>query len=152
MVPAADLPFMLREGLRVWLVPPPVGVREGVIEHVRSGPKGPLVKITGIDDPDTARSLRGVALSVPSTRCRLLWPRSLSTRSACMSRRRMELTSDSIEEVIVTGANDVWVVDGGAYGEVLLPVIDDVVLDLDEDARTVTVHLLEGLVDEEATR
>ena len=48
-----------------------------------------------------------------------------------------------IVEVIVTGANDVWVVDG-PFGEVLLPVIDDVVLDVDEEARTAQVRLLAG--------
>jgi len=49
----------------------------------------------------------------------------------------------------VTGANDVWVVHG-PYGEVLLPVIDDVVVSFDEDAETVMVTLLPGLLPEEA--
>ena len=33
----------------------------------------------------------------------------------------------TIVEVIVTGANDVWVVEG-RFGEILIPVIDDVVM------------------------
>ncbi|MCX8007734.1 MAG: ribosome maturation factor RimM [Coriobacteriia bacterium] len=54
----------------------------------------------------------------------------------------------TIEDVIVTGANDVWVV-RGTRGEVLVPVIEDVVMDLDEASRTAIVRLLPGLLDED---
>jgi 16S rRNA processing protein RimM len=53
-----------------------------------------------------------------------------------------------IEDLIVTGANDVWVV-SGPYGEVLIPVIDDVVLAVDHDAGSISVRLLPGLLPEE---
>jgi 16S rRNA processing protein RimM len=53
-----------------------------------------------------------------------------------------------IEDVIVTGANDVWVV-RGPYGEVLIPVIDDVVISVHESEGLVTVRLLPGLIDED---
>ena len=52
-----------------------------------------------------------------------------------------------VVDVIETGANDVYVV-RGPRGEVLLPAIDECVLDIDVDARTMTVHLLEGLLNE----
>ena len=52
-----------------------------------------------------------------------------------------------VEDVIVTGANDVWVVDG-PLGEVLLPVIDECVVSVDWDERTARVRLLPGLVPE----
>ena len=45
-------------------------------------------------------------------------------------------------------SNDVWVIDG-PHGEVLLPVIDDVVLSVDWDAATAMVQLLPGLLAEE---
>ncbi len=54
-----------------------------------------------------------------------------------------------VEDVIVTGANDVWVIRGERYGEVLVPVIDDVVLGVDEEMRTARVRLLPGLLEEE---
>ena len=41
-------------------------------------------------------------------------------------------------------ANDVFVV-ATESGELLLPVIDDVVLDVDIEGGRMTVHLLEGL-------
>ncbi len=47
-------------------------------------------------------------------------------------------------EILETGANDVYVVQG-AQGEVLLPVIADVVRTVDLDVHRLTVHLLDGL-------
>ncbi|MBC7266367.1 MAG: 16S rRNA processing protein RimM [Coriobacteriia bacterium] len=54
----------------------------------------------------------------------------------------------SIVDVIVTGANDVWVVHG-PFDEVLVPVIDDVVVSVDHAQRTARVSLLPGLIDED---
>lgn len=50
-----------------------------------------------------------------------------------------------ITEILAPGANDVWVVKSEQGDDVLLPYIDDVVLNIDVDAKKVTVHLLEGL-------
>jgi 16S rRNA processing protein RimM len=50
-----------------------------------------------------------------------------------------------VVDVIETGANDVYVV-RGPRGEVLLPAIDDCVLDIDIDAGRMTVRLLDGLL------
>lgn len=51
----------------------------------------------------------------------------------------------TITEVIETGANDVYVV-RGPRGEVLLPAIDECVLELDLDANKMIVHLMDGLL------
>lgn len=50
-----------------------------------------------------------------------------------------------ISEILAPGANDVWVVKAERGDDILLPVIDDVVLDVEVSAKKVTVHLLEGL-------
>ena len=47
-------------------------------------------------------------------------------------------------EVLETGANDVYVI-RSEQGELLLPVIPDVIRGIDIDARRLTVHLLDGL-------
>jgi len=49
-----------------------------------------------------------------------------------------------IDDIIVTGANDVYVVKGNGP-EVLIPAIPEVILDIDQDAERVTVRLLPGL-------
>ena len=49
-----------------------------------------------------------------------------------------------VTEILVTGANDVYVVQGEA-GEILLPAIKDVILHIDLEASLMTVRVLEGL-------
>ncbi len=51
-----------------------------------------------------------------------------------------------ITEVIETGANDVYVVDGGAYGELLLPAHDGTIDEIDFAAQEVRMTLPEGLL------
>ncbi|MEF2965252.1 ribosome maturation factor RimM [Paenibacillus sp. M1] len=51
-----------------------------------------------------------------------------------------------IEEILRPGANDVWVVKLPSRKELLLPVIDDVVLDVDVESKLVKIHLMEGLL------
>lgn len=50
-----------------------------------------------------------------------------------------------IGEIIETGANDVYVV-RGPRGEILLPAIDECVLEVDINAKRITVHLMDGLL------
>lgn len=52
----------------------------------------------------------------------------------------------TIEEILRPGANDVWVVKLPSRKELLLPVIDDVVLDVDVKSKLVKIHLMEGLL------
>ncbi|MDH4226300.1 MAG: ribosome maturation factor RimM [Deltaproteobacteria bacterium] len=51
--------------------------------------------------------------------------------------------------IFSTGANDVYEVKG-PLGEVLIPAIENVVLDVDLEEKKITVHLLEGLIADEA--
>ena len=52
----------------------------------------------------------------------------------------------SLKEIIQTGANDVFVVQG-ERGEVLIPDTEEVVLNIDREQRQITVHLIPGLID-----
>lgn len=148
VVPSAGPPFAIPEQLAVWVVPPLDIPTEVTIESVRPGPKGPLIKLSGISDRSAAEALRG---------------RTLVARPADLPEEWADEAEDdvglrvidvdrgdigTIVDVIVTGANDVWVLRDGPYGEVLVPVIDDVVLEIDEAEGTATVRLLPGLIDE----
>lgn len=53
-----------------------------------------------------------------------------------------------VTEILTPGANHVWVVSRSQGKPVLLPVIDDVVKEVDVEHKRITVELLEGLVDE----
>jgi 16S rRNA processing protein RimM len=66
----------------------------------------------------------------------------------------MQVVDDSgrllgmVAEILETGANDVLVVRAESGREVLLPMIDEVVLDIDLKAKQIRVHLLPGILDE----
>ncbi len=51
-----------------------------------------------------------------------------------------------VTDVIETGANDVYVVRGEAYGEILLPAIDSVIRTIDPDAGVMIVDVPAGLL------
>lgn len=53
----------------------------------------------------------------------------------------------TISDVINTGSNDIYEVKREGKKNLLLPVIDEVVLNIDLDSKRVTVHLMEGLED-----
>jgi 16S rRNA processing protein RimM len=55
-----------------------------------------------------------------------------------------------IRDVIETGANDVYVVRSREYGELLLPIHDETLVEIDIEAGMVTVNLPEGLLPEES--
>jgi 16S rRNA processing protein RimM len=153
VAPATDLPFVLPAGLVVWFVPPTMSVRHAGLESVRMGPKGPLLKFKGVDDVTTAATLRGAHMLSRAADL----PKGWSEPSPSDATEAVGLTVSDEEhgtlgvviDVIETGANDVWVI-GGPFGQVLLPVIDEVVLIVDEDARTATVRLLPGLLAEDS--
>jgi len=133
-------------GLEVWFVPPPATVRSSKVLSVRPGPKGPLFAFEGVTDLNVAASLRGTLVLARASEL----PEVEDELDVVGFRVTDETRGDlgEIVDVILTGANDVWVVQG-PFGEVLIPVIDDVVTDFDEDARTASVKLLPGLIEGE---
>jgi 16S rRNA processing protein RimM len=52
-----------------------------------------------------------------------------------------------LKEILYTGANDVYLVESPTEKEILLPAIDDVVKEVDLEARIIRVHILPGLLD-----
>lgn len=63
------------------------------------------------------------------------------------------VTDDNIEigtlkDILQTGANDVYIVETKEGKEVLIPAIKQCVLDVNLDEKKVTVHLLEGMLEE----
>jgi 16S rRNA processing protein RimM len=139
-------------GLDLWIVPPPAGRRTVRVRSVRPGPKGPLFAFDDVSSIDEARTLAGRELLARSAEL----PETVASEPdedllgyLVVDDEHGEL--GSLVEVIVTGANDVWVVEG-PFGEVLLPVIDDVVISTDERLRRARVRLLPGLLPEKGPR
>lgn len=51
-----------------------------------------------------------------------------------------------IDEILSPGMNDIWVVKPSTGRSILLPVIDDVILNVNVKEKIVTVYLMEGLI------
>lgn len=130
----------------VWIVPPPAsGAFARRIESVRSGPKGPLVRFSGIDTAAEAHDLCGRWVLARGSESEHAEGPDAYVGAEVRDVERGDL--GRVTDVILTGANDVIVVDGERYGQVLIPVIDDVILGF--DGGVITVALLEGLIDED---
>lgn len=135
------------EPLSVWIVPP---IESGAVLRkvlgVRTGPKGALVRIEGVDNVGQAHDVNGRWLMARSADLPDLPPApedEIGYRVVDVDHGDLGV----ITSIIVTGANDVLVVNGGPYGEVLLPVIDDVILAVDVSRRSVSVRVLPGLIE-----
>ncbi len=65
----------------------------------------------------------------------------------------MEVASDEgealgiLDDVIETGANDVYSVKSKKYGNILIPAIEQCIINVDIEEKRMTVHLLKGLID-----
>ncbi len=119
-----------------------------VVENVRPHKKRLLIKFETVDDRTRAERLRGEWLYVPIEEA---WPLGEDEYYEHQI-IGLEVWTDEgeylglVDHIIYTGANDVYVVQG-PRGEVLLPAIRDVILDIDLEAERMTVHLLPGLVE-----
>lgn len=52
----------------------------------------------------------------------------------------------TLKDVAQTGANDVYIIDSPAHGEVLVPAIRECILDVDIEAGMMKIHLMDGLI------
>ena len=106
------------------------------------------LKLSGIDDAEAARALRDHEIQIPVDQAILLapdqyyWYQVIGLRVHTDGGRFL----GEVTDVIRTGSNDVYVV-GRGPGELLLPAIEDVVLNINLRNGTMLVHLIPGLED-----
>ena len=144
-----DFPERFKPGARAYLG---VGTedpeaRSAKIVASRPHKGGMLVKLDVISDRNTAELMRDHYLLIPETEAMQLGAHEnylhdlMGLRVETIAGRYLgELT-----DVLFTKANDVYVV-RGPDGEVLLPAIRDVVLEVDLSAHRMVVSLPEGLL------
>ncbi len=148
VTPVHGLPALLSEGMQVACVPPLLSRdRFHRVTGVQTeGGAGELVSLTGVSDLNDARGLVGASILVPADELpdevELKGPEAWIGRIV-HDRRSGDL--GEINEVMVGRGNDVWVVDG-PYGEVLVPVVDEFIVDAPEDG-PIEVDLPDGLVE-----
>jgi 16S rRNA processing protein RimM len=117
------------------------------VEKLRRHGGALLLKLGGCDDRNAADELRGMLVQIPVEAAVPLEEGEYYHFQLIGVRVEMENGEwlGQVVEVLVTGANDVYVV-RGPWGEVLLPAVDDVVLELDLELRRMVVHLLPGML------
>lgn len=149
VVAALDgLPFCLSEGMRVALTPPDLRRdRWYTVAHVGRGDT-PLVSFEGVSSLNDAEPLVGKLVLA----ARADVPEAEEERALldCVGHEMVDVERGSVgtvAELIQLPANDVWRVEG-PYGSVLVPVIDDVVVELPEGAGPLVVRLMAGLLPE----
>ena len=122
-----------------------------VIRSSRQHADGILLAFTGFDDPESIGQYRNQLLYVAGTDIPEL-PEGEYYYHELLDLSVVEEDGHElgrIAEIIETGANDVYVVIDESGRELLIPVIPDVIREMDLDAGVVTVRLLPGLIDSE---
>ena len=109
---------------------------------------GITLRLDGITTREHAKGLFGSLLYVPEGEAVTLPPGEyfvhLLIGSGVVTDEGEHL--GTVTEILRTGSNDVYVI-AGPRGEVLVPVIPDVVKRVDLEARTIHVTLMPGLID-----
>jgi 16S rRNA processing protein RimM len=108
-----------------------------------------ILKLSGIDDANTAEPLRNQELCIPLNELATLPPDSYYQHDIL---GLQVLTLDGQEighivDIIVTGSNDVYSVKQPDGTQVLIPAIKDVVKQIDLIRRTMHIDPLPGLLD-----
>lgn len=106
-----------------------------------------LLRLEGLESVETVRSLAGQWLVAPGEPVPDLPPGEYYHYQLV----GLEVVTDqgeelgTLQEVLVTGSNDVYVVRSATGDEILLPAISQVVKDVDLPAGRILVHLIDGL-------
>ena len=126
----------------------PKGKRELEIEGVKFFKQMVILKFKGIDRMEDAEPLRGGELYIPRSDALKLDEDEYYTADLI----GLKVVTDEgeelgiVDDVIQTGANDVYVVKRKSYPEVLIPAIKDCVINIDIEGGQMLVHLLPGMV------
>jgi len=121
------------------------------LKSMRWADKSMIVSFEGYPDRETVGVLRNQIVFIPNSDLPPL-PEGDYYHHQLIGK---EVVTDDgrslgkLTQIIETGANDVGIVQPEIGSEILLPLIDDVLLDIDEDAGIVRVHLLDGLLNED---
>ena len=143
-----DFPSRFRKRNRVLLGRSEMEVREMEIEHATVGPRGVKLKFAGIDDRNAAEGLVGSLLFIKeSERSRL--PKGKYYTHDIVGLAVVDeqgVVHGTVREVMKMPAHDIYVVSGKG-NEILVPAVKEFVLKVDLAARTMTVRLIEGMVE-----
>lgn len=146
--PLTDFPERFNKMDKVFVVGP--GTRTLMnIENSRNANQTILMRFQGVDSRETAEGMRGQYLMVRESEVYPLPEGSYyhfqlkGLRVFDQERGYLGILQDILE----TGANDVYTIKSDEYGEILIPAIKDVILRVDIEKQEMQIKLLPGLLD-----
>ena len=106
-----------------------------------------IVKFRGIDNINDIEKYKGKSLMVPREDAVQLEEDEYYIADLI----GMEVYTDggrfgTLKDVMETGANEVYIIDSDEHGEVLVPAIQDCILDVDVEKQTMKIRLMDGLI------
>ncbi len=140
-----DFPERLKPGTTFYLGPQHQPV---TLKSIRVHNAGKIISLEGYNDREEVGMLRNHELFVraddrpPLPEGEYYLHEIIGLKVVTDEGENLGVVADWIE----TGANGVWIVRDEEGKEILLPDIDDVVLEIDTDQGQMTVHILEGLI------
>ena len=123
--------------------------RKVTVETARPHQDVYLLKLQGIDSREAAQDYRNALIKIDESQ---LYPLPedyyyhFQLQGLSVYDEEKGLLGE-LTEVLETGANDVYVVQSPEYGEILLPAIKDVILEVNLEEKIMRVSLLPGLID-----
>lgn len=139
-----DFPERLKAGRKLFIGG---GHKPMTLTGCRVHGQGRLIALQGVDTPESAGRFRNQWVFVKTKDAPVL-PDGQYYQYQLIGLNVVDEEDRSLgklTEIIETGANDVYVVTKESGGEILLPAIPSVILDLQPDSGFMRVHLLEGL-------
>lgn len=146
MTVLTEFPELLESGQKVYLGE---DFHEQTVRSVRPHRDDLLIAFEGITDRDEVGYYRNTMLFMDEGD----FPNLPEDEYYLHDLVGMEVVTDTgqslgeLKEILVTGANDVYLVQKGEEREILIPAIEEVVLEIDFDQGTVLVRPLPGLLD-----
>lgn len=141
-----DFPDLLKPGARIF-----IGLkhRPAEIDTVRQHGSDLLISLAGYPDRTAVEIFRNQLVFLREEDCPPLSEGEFYIHEVV----GLQVVSDQgeklgqIKEVILTGANDVYVVKRAGEKDLLLPAIEDVILEIHPEKNLMRVHLIPGLLD-----
>jgi 16S rRNA processing protein RimM len=149
--PLTDIPNRFTDMKTVYLGPEHIQYRVASVRPYKG--EMLVLKFVGIDDANSAETLRNAALMIPLGQLAELPPDSyyqhdiLGLQVITLRGRVL----GNIDDIIVTGSNDVYVIKTPSNKQILIPAIKDVVKEVDLSRQMMYIDPIEGLLDSDET-
>lgn len=119
------------------------------IEHVKFFKQFAILKFKGIDNINDIEKYKGKSLMIDREDASPLGEDEYYIGDMI----GMDVYTDDpaehfgvLQDVLETGANDVYIIDSDRHGEVLVPAIRQCILRVDTEKNEMHIHLMEGLL------